>query len=638
MQALAVFVAAVAAPQVSAQVNSNPGRGSPGGLFAQALASVDAGPDSGVQTQITSAPIATQTTPSHPSGQAATAGKSPDATAASAATATAAKAASAAASSAAAASTAALQRKGSRPPDAKPDRFDNSLDANAGVVFEDELANPGAADTHKLTDSAGDTRPIAVPVDGLLNPPLAVPVDVAALILAAPMPPLAAAAWPALELPPASSAAPNDRAEALDFSIANGSVMGVDSHDASTSRQAFGARLVSPTVASATDLAPSASLAGAAKASGLSERNTRLPEATANTADLASRTTGEAITSLTAGLPQRAHANAGPDHAADRSPVAGVSGSVAHNASIATESVPAATPNTPTLVRTLAASPVLSGTEQQSPGVAAAQTAVSEEASSKLEGDDATNAPAHRPGARGAAHEGWGKSRHEGLTAQATAALPKVADGQDKVQYAVAKTESFELLKIDSSVPSTATFADGSTLGAAFKANLAAHVNSANTPPFETTLRAALGTPEFAPALGTQLSLLARDGISQARLNLHPAEFGPITVQIALDGSFAQVNLSAEHASTRQALEQALPMLASSLRDAGFTLSGGGVFQQTPQGQAAAQDQAQRANGRNGDRNGGRDSERNMNDVSNIGTTPGAQRGRIQRGVVDLYA
>ena len=634
MQALAVFVAAVAAPQVSAQVNSNPGRGSPGGLFAQALASVDAGPDSGVQTQITSAPIATQTTPSHPSGPAATADKSPDATAASAATATAAKAASAAASSAAAASTAALQRKGSRPPDAKPDRLDNSLDANAGVVFEDELANPGAADTHKLTDSAGDTRPVAVPVDGLLNPPLAVPVDVAALILAAPMPPLAAAAWPALELPPASSAAPNDRAEALDLSIANGSVMGVDSHDASTSSQALGARLASPTVASATDLAPSASLAGAAKASGLSERNTRLPEATANTADLASRTTGEAITSLTAGLPQRAHANAGPDHTADRSLVAGVSGSVAHNASIATESVPAATPNTPTLVRTLAASPVLSGTERQSPGVAAAQTAVSEETTSKLEVDDTPKAPAQRSSAKGAVHEGWDKHRQEGLAAQTTGAVLQVADGADKVQNAEAKAESFEPATLNTHLPSAASLTDGSAPGAAFKANLSTPVNGANTPPFETTLRAALGTPEFAPALGMQLSLLARDGISEARLNLHPAEFGPITVQIALDGSFAQVNLSAEHASTRQALEQALPTLASALRDAGLTLSGGGVFQQTPQGQAAAQDQAQRAHGRNG----GRGNERDMTGVSKLSTTPGAQHGRIQRGVVDLYA
>jgi flagellar hook-length control protein FliK len=37
-------------------------------------------------------------------------------------------------------------------------------------------------------------------------------------------------------------------------------------------------------------------------------------------------------------------------------------------------------------------------------------------------------------------------------------------------------------------------------------------------------------------------------------------------------------------ATTRQLLEQSLPSLASALREAGFTLSGGGVFQQSRQG------------------------------------------------------
>jgi flagellar hook-length control protein FliK len=43
--------------------------------------------------------------------------------------------------------------------------------------------------------------------------------------------------------------------------------------------------------------------------------------------------------------------------------------------------------------------------------------------------------------------------------------------------------------------------------------------------------------------------------------------------------------MTADVGTTRQALEQSLPSLASSLRDAGFTLAGGGVFQQWGQGQ-----------------------------------------------------
>jgi flagellar hook-length control protein FliK len=55
---------------------------------------------------------------------------------------------------------------------------------------------------------------------------------------------------------------------------------------------------------------------------------------------------------------------------------------------------------------------------------------------------------------------------------------------------------------------------------------------------------------------------------------------GPVTVQIQLSGQAAQVHLAAESADTRRALEQSMPQLASTLRQAGLTLSGGGVFEQ----------------------------------------------------------
>ena len=143
--------------------------------------------------------------------------------------------------------------------------------------------------------------------------------------------------------------------------------------------------------------------------------------------------------------------------------------------------------------------------------------------------------------------------------------------------------------------------------------------------PFHAALTVALGSPEFAPALSTQVSMLVRDGIGEARLHLHPAELGPISVQIALDGRQAQVNMSAEHALTRQALEQALPTLASALRDAGLTLSGGGVFQHPPQqGQREAPDTA-RGQAQRG-----------------VLVTEGEQRHEVrvlvQQGAVDLYA
>lgn len=100
--------------------------------------------------------------------------------------------------------------------------------------------------------------------------------------------------------------------------------------------------------------------------------------------------------------------------------------------------------------------------------------------------------------------------------------------------------------------------------------------------PRSATLEPPVGSEGFAPALGARVAVLARDGIDQARLNVHPAELGPIALRLALDGTQVRVDMTAEVASTRQALERALPELATALQDAGFTLTGGGVFHQAP--------------------------------------------------------
>ncbi|HZE92374.1 MAG TPA: flagellar hook-length control protein FliK, partial [Rhizobacter sp.] len=112
-------------------------------------------------------------------------------------------------------------------------------------------------------------------------------------------------------------------------------------------------------------------------------------------------------------------------------------------------------------------------------------------------------------------------------------------------------------------------------------------------------------SPEFPQALGVQISVFAREGIQKAELHLNPAEMGPISVHIALDGTQAQVNFGADSAATRHIIEGGLPELAAALRDAGFTLSGGGVHQQSQgareghagSGQAGAEARAGQTNG-----------------------------------------
>jgi flagellar hook-length control protein FliK len=115
-------------------------------------------------------------------------------------------------------------------------------------------------------------------------------------------------------------------------------------------------------------------------------------------------------------------------------------------------------------------------------------------------------------------------------------------------------------------------------LSATTAAGPAARTEAA-APALPVSLPTPVTSPEFKGALGVQVSVLARDGIQHAQLHLNPAEMGPISVQIALDGAQARVDFGADSATTRQIIEAGLPELASALRDAGFTLSGGGVSQ-----------------------------------------------------------
>jgi len=100
----------------------------------------------------------------------------------------------------------------------------------------------------------------------------------------------------------------------------------------------------------------------------------------------------------------------------------------------------------------------------------------------------------------------------------------------------------------------------------------------------EASLHAGPGEAGFAPALGAQVTLWVKDGVQEARLQLHPADLGPVTVQIALDGQAAHIDFTAAVAATRESIEQSLPALAAALRESGFTLAGGGVFGRSGQG------------------------------------------------------
>lgn len=248
-----------------------------------------------------------------------------------------------------------------------------------------------------------------------------------------------------------------------------------------------------------------------------------------------------------------------------------------------------------------------------------------------------TATPAATPrGAGAAAQQADGTAALDGATASPRGArgLPATAEAAEATDRAGAALPAGDAQATPHAAVSDA--ASGFALPTALPAGAAGvQGGAANTSPAfadaargaavaERQLDTPVSHPGFAPALGAEVSLLVKDGVQHARLHLNPAEMGPITVQIQIEGERAQVTMAAQQADTRQALEQALPSLAGALRDSGLTLTGGGVFEQPRQ---AARDEAPAAGGPRGDGTPGADEP----------ADPTPRRG-APRGVVDLYA
>lgn len=233
-----------------------------------------------------------------------------------------------------------------------------------------------------------------------------------------------------------------------------------------------------------------------------------------------------------------------------------------------------------------------------------------------------------------------------GLNASSAITLPRETAGSlkpsDAAAISQAKTAADSVIdgKAAASFSSAMHSAMGDSLpaaplapalaAAAGNASLNSAGQPASTAPARLDIAAHLESPLFAPEMAARLSVLAADGLQQAELHLNPADMGPVSVQIVLDGQQAQVSFHAEHSETRAVLESSLPELAGALREQGLTLSGGGVFQQSAQQQRQQQAEAERQASRSGPDTAGAivGSEQPVAAV-----TP-----HRQRGVLDLYA
>ncbi len=219
----------------------------------------------------------------------------------------------------------------------------------------------------------------------------------------------------------------------------------------------------------------------------------------------------------------------------------------------------------------------------QSGGADPASAAGSDGAEPAAEAEPA--GPSRRGGAAGAARLQLRADADADVLAARSPRLDAAAEGTDAARFA-ALFSALPPAVFDAGMRDAATTARGGELppGAAAAAALLAPAGSPVAEPARATspstlVTAALGTPDFAEELGLRVGVLVKEGVQRAELHLNPADLGPVSVQIALDGTQARIDFGADMLQTRQAIEAGLPQLASALRDAGFTLAGGGVSQ-----------------------------------------------------------
>jgi len=145
------------------------------------------------------------------------------------------------------------------------------------------------------------------------------------------------------------------------------------------------------------------------------------------------------------------------------------------------------------------------------------------------------------------------------------------------------------------------------------------------------TLPQPVGTPEWDAGLADRVVWMAKNDVQTAELRLNPAELGPIEITLTLSGedrSQATVQFSAVHATTREAIETALPRLREMMQESGINLGHAGVDARA--GHAADSEARQQAPGRQGRSDGPA--------ASNTSPLPAAGTKSLARGLVDTFA
>ena len=106
---------------------------------------------------------------------------------------------------------------------------------------------------------------------------------------------------------------------------------------------------------------------------------------------------------------------------------------------------------------------------------------------------------------------------------------------------------------------------------------------TATTPVLD--IQPALQTTAWNRVMSGRVVWMAREGVQQAELKLNPANLGPVEVRLSMNNDQTSVTFIANHAATRDALEQALPRLRESFSENGMELADAEVMQHSDEEQ-----------------------------------------------------
>jgi flagellar hook-length control protein FliK len=98
-------------------------------------------------------------------------------------------------------------------------------------------------------------------------------------------------------------------------------------------------------------------------------------------------------------------------------------------------------------------------------------------------------------------------------------------------------------------------------------------------------IQPALQTTAWKRVMSGRVVWMAREGVQQAELKLNPASLGPVEVRLNMNNDQTSVTFIANHAATRDALEQALPRLRESFSENGMKLADAEVTQHSAEQQ-----------------------------------------------------